>query len=142
MKSCSKCGVRKGPKDFCRNKTRVDGYDNWCKDCKTDSRLKKTYGITNADYEQMLEDQGYSCKLCGGPSRRKKFDIDHCHSTGKVRALLCEDCNRGLGCFKDNPNLLRTAIEYLHEHSPKSDARPPHVPQQRCSENVEGNNQG
>lgn len=136
MKACTKCGETKGSTQFCKNKARPDGYDNWCKDCKTNSRLLKTYGITNADYQQMLEDQGYACKLCGGPPRRKRFDIDHCHVSGKVRGLLCEDCNRGLGCFKDNTVLMQTAINYLHENIPIPDARTTLLPKRGCEEDV------
>ena len=88
------------------------------------SKLKSVYGITVDDYYRMLEAQNKGCAICGTkiPSARKRkyatvemFFIDHCHTTGKVRGLLCSTCNRGLGYFKDSPELLSNAIHYLKE---------------------------
>lgn len=82
-----------------------------------DDNLKHLYGITHADYERMLEEQGGGCAICGSPTPRRKgrghLSVDHCHKTGVVRGVLCDPCNNGLGRFQDDPNLLRKAIEYL-----------------------------
>ena len=80
------------------------------------SRFLHRYGITNADYEEMLTAQRGLCKICGNPSTGKgkyRLSVDHCHETGKVRGLLCLLCNSGLGKFKDSPSLLDRAISYL-----------------------------
>ena len=83
--------------------------------------LKKKYGITLEQYEQMLADQGGVCAICGNPepvwdkkvNRLRALSVDHCHTTGKVRGLLCTGCNQGLGNFKENPDRLAKAISYL-----------------------------
>jgi hypothetical protein len=83
-------------------------------------RLLQNYGITNQDYEQMLENQGFCCAGCGLHQNilEKKLNVDHDHVTGKVRGLLCGNCNRALGLVKDN---LETLVR-LHEYLEKSNA--------------------
>lgn len=72
------------------------------------------YGVTEEQYLKMLNSQGGKCAICGTPPKDgKRFDIDHCHTTKTVRGLLCNNCNRGLGHFKDSKELLQNAIEYL-----------------------------
>jgi hypothetical protein len=78
-------------------------------------RIEK-FGITVSDYEAMLRDQNYRCILCGSEEWECRDDvlaIDHDHKTGKVRGLLCNSCNLGLGHFRDNPDLLERAQNYL-----------------------------
>lgn len=74
----------------------------------------KKYGITVEDYVRMLVEQNGRCAIClseyPGPNA---FHVDHDHATGKVRGLLCTRCNPGLGYFRDDPELLARAIEYL-----------------------------
>jgi hypothetical protein len=81
--------------------------------------LYRKFGISEDEYLKMLEEQNYCCALCGSPQTNFKYmlAIDHNHKTGKVRALLCPNCNQGLGNFKDNINLLTKAIEYLKNHN-------------------------
>lgn len=75
----------------------------------------KQYGITVEQYNQMFVDQNGLCKICKNPkgSNEKNLSIDHCHTTGKVRGLLCNKCNAGLGFFKDDISILTEAIKYL-----------------------------
>lgn len=78
------------------------------------------YKITLADYAQMFADCGGVCEICKRPTagRGKKnnnLSVDHNHETGKIRGLLCSNCNTGLGLFADNPDLLIQAINYLKE---------------------------
>ena len=82
------------------------------------SHIKRTLGISADEYTQMLEAQDHSCAICGTqePGRGyKNFSIDHCHDTGKIRGLLCNACNVGLGYFKDNEVNLEAAIKYLRK---------------------------
>lgn len=81
------------------------------KDRARDRDLQRKYGITLDDFRAMLADQDGGCKICrrsDGP-----LHVDHCHTTGKVRGLLCIPCNRALGYMKDDPDLLRSAADYL-----------------------------
>ena len=80
-------------------------------------RLKRAYGITLAEYQQMLEIQDGRCKICGKKPGKRMLDVDHCHKTNKVRGLLCSKCNIGLGQFNDSLGLLLEAALYLEENS-------------------------
>jgi hypothetical protein len=73
--------------------------------------LQTKYGLTLTQVEQMHKDVDSRCQICLGYAER--LHIDHCHSEGHVRGLLCGPCNRGLGLFKDNPEYLANAIKYL-----------------------------
>lgn len=84
---------------------------------------KRQYGITDSDLAQMKDEQNNKCYICqsegfliGKNNHSEKLAVDHCHDTGKVRKLLCHNCNRALGLFKDKPELLRKAADYLEEH--------------------------
>lgn len=84
--------------------------------------LKKMYGITLGDYEKLLDKQKGLCAICKQPERSvdkdggpRRMPVDHCHQTGKIRGLLCTSCNRALGLFKDSPQNLKNAIEYLEK---------------------------
>lgn len=75
------------------------------------NRWLKQYGLTEEDYQGMLSKQNFSCAICENAD--EPLRVDHCHTTGKVRGLLCHRCNTGLGLFKDNVRNLETAIRYL-----------------------------
>ena len=75
--------------------------------------LKTFYGITKQDFQKMCEEQGEACACCG---KVAPLNVDHCHITGKVRGLLCTNCNFALGHFKDNVEVIQKAIDYLKEH--------------------------
>lgn len=70
--------------------------------------------FTYSDYEKLLEEQEYRCAIC---SKTGATHVDHDHETGKVRAVLCGGCNKGLGHFVDSPDLLRKAAKYLEDKS-------------------------
>ncbi len=79
----------------------------------------RTYGLSHEQYLQMFEDQEHRCKICQcegfkiNSKAKNTLCVDHCHKTGKVRGLLCHNCNRALGLLQDNTNYLQSAIEYL-----------------------------
>jgi len=75
--------------------------------------LRKMFGISFKQYESMLAEQGGVCAICGLPDQWFGLAVDHCHQTGRIRGLLCSQCNRGLGLFKDNPQALDQAAAYL-----------------------------
>lgn len=84
-----------------------------------DKDLQRKYGISLLDYSQMFLAQNGKCAVCGssdGGNRNgelKALAVDHDHATGKVRGLLCEACNTGIGKLKDDPKILESAIRYL-----------------------------
>lgn len=98
MKVCKRCGKTK-EKDY---------YNNMY--------LKK-YGITIEDRDLILAKQDSKCAICKSPHPNRKntrnFCVDHNHETGKVRGLLCQSCNRGLGLLKDSKEILLRAVRYL-----------------------------
>jgi hypothetical protein len=94
------------------------------KQCRTCSILVSNYGIHNGDRKRMLEEQNYSCAICKKhiefQGQTKKGDkgyhaavVDHCHTTGKLRKLLCSACNLSIGQFNDSIETLEAAINYL-----------------------------
>ena len=77
---------------------------------------RRKYGISVKGYEQMVQNQNGRCAICGTikPNEKRRFlCIDHDHKTGRVRALLCTHCNRGLGCFRDSAETIQRAKDYL-----------------------------
>jgi hypothetical protein len=84
---------------------------------KRKSNLKNSYGMSIADWDALYNSQGGKCRLCGVGSN--KLVVDHNHRTGKVRALLCQNCNLSLGKFGDDVPGLEKAITYLKETDPQ-----------------------
>jgi hypothetical protein len=87
------------------------------------AHLKHEYGLTKEQYDEMLLAQKGVCAICKQEETWKyksgriaSLSVDHCHTTGKIRGLLCRDCNQSLGKFKDDHNMLRAAYEYLSTH--------------------------
>lgn len=132
---CYKCGKDKPESEFNMNRSKSRGRSSECKICHTasnkiysrktqhrchrDSWLKRKYGITSQDYNAIYEKQGGVCAICGGTqshSKRKYLEIDHDHDTGKIRALLCLNCNTTLGLVKESTEILEKAIGYLKTH--------------------------
>lgn len=96
-----------------------------CRPCtelrKYKAFMKKRYGITWEDYQELLVKQGHKCAICGSNDAQSertsgKLFIDHCHTTGKVRGLLCSKCNHALGQFNDDETLLFKAVDYLRSN--------------------------
>lgn len=115
-KACKTCGSIFTPTNPC---------NVYCSpSCKgKNAYYKRNYGITDADLAAMKKEQDNKCYLCrsegfliGKNNHDEKLAVDHCHSTGKVRKLLCHNCNRALGLFKDNPELMRRAADYVENN--------------------------
>jgi hypothetical protein len=134
-KVCRKCG---DPKplvcfDFVNQKKSLT-LRGTCRDCISkqgrsrhrnlaghyiDYKREMKYGITPLQFEEMNQQQNGLCAICKGPPSRKNLDVDHDHTTGHVRGLLCSACNLAIGKFKDNPDLLEAAATYLRGHNGK-----------------------
>lgn len=84
------------------------------------------YGVSPERLAEMLKEQDGKCAICGEAEdrehhlsgRTQPLSVDHDHTTGAVRALLCNRCNRGIGMFQDDPEIIRRAIAYLDRHRP------------------------
>ena len=77
------------------------------------SDLWLTYGLTPEAYQALHDGQGGTCAVCSIRETKRSLHVDHDHVTGRVRGLLCNSCNRGIGLLKDDPRILRSAIAYL-----------------------------
>lgn len=141
FKACTGCGLEKPPEAFYWTKRRsgVRARHSRCIDCrrqqfqawaktprgrerKRAGIMLREYGLTDAQYQEMLARQGGVCAICmrteiklhhTGSSVR--LCVDHDHESGRPRALLCSGCNVGLGSFKDDPRLLRAAAAYIED---------------------------
>ena len=83
------------------------------------NQLKHTYKISIEEYEQKLKEQNYSCAICNRhrDEFKRNLSVDHDHKTGKVRKLLCTQCNRILGLVKEDIKILESLIKYIKEHN-------------------------
>lgn len=91
---------------------------------KRNTRLLKQFGITAAQYDDMLAQQDGRCAICRAEfsdRRGHRLAVDHCHETGVVRGLLCANCNQGIGKFGDRPDLLDGAALYLRSRQRSSE---------------------
>ncbi len=96
------------------------------KQVRREKELENKYGITYSEYLSMLESQDGVCSICGRPEKllgkggcTRPLNVDHCHTTGKVRGLLCASCNLALGNLEDSVDYLRAAIKYLEKSNEK-----------------------
>jgi len=140
-KRCGKCGAMKPITDFSLNKGKGDGRHYWCKVCANEynkkrnqrlyteafvrsKNLKQLYGMSSENYQLMFLSQNGVCAVCGRPETAidprtkqvKNLQIDHCHTTGKVRALLCKECNNALGLLHDDIERIRLLLKYAELH--------------------------
>lgn len=107
---CSWCKQELPGTAFALNRSKAKGIQSICYACHRARR----YGLAVGQYEQMLTEQGSVCLICRRPCPRGgELSVDHDHATGRVRGLLCQNCNSGLGMFQDDPALLGAAIDYL-----------------------------
>lgn len=141
MKKCTKCGEVKPLDQFSNHVRHKDGKRFRCKVCEAVDQkeakqkrlaadyegtrakermnnLKRMFGMSLEEYDEKLKAQDGVCAICGGLCKSgKRLAVDHNHTTGKIRDLLCGNCNGGLGKFLDNPELLIKAADYLRKHN-------------------------
>jgi hypothetical protein len=132
VKSCSRCNQIKEYTEFGVDNGAKDKHYYLCLECNREyqnsrggsrtptarraEHFRLTYKITLEDYQEMFDEQGGRCAICGTAEpggRYKVFNVDHNHDTGDVRGLLCGQCNTALGLFKDDSSILLSAIRYL-----------------------------
>ena len=140
-KTCKLCGETKPITEFHPNGSRRPGYRTRCKKCygntygtwydshkqekhdaykkwadahpseRRERRLGRLYGMNLEEYQNMYDAQNGNCAICG--KHEDKLHVDHSHDNGEVRALLCGNCNRGIGIMQDDISILESAINYL-----------------------------
>jgi hypothetical protein len=119
-KFCRSCRAIKPAQDFGIRRASGDGLNPTCKECrKTQGRrdhLKRSYDMTEEQVAAMLAAQGGLCAICRAAPA---VHVDHDHTTGRVRAMLCFSCNAALGHFRDDPLVLRRAARYLEGRRPR-----------------------
>lgn len=103
---------------FCKRcKDPLEREKKWCLACLPEAKhrraLRKTFGLPPEEYDRMLTAQAGICAICSAKPNGKRLSVDHDHSTGRVRGLLCGLCNFALGAFRDNPDTMAAAIRYL-----------------------------
>ena len=127
MIRCTSCAVYKDLADFYVSTIHKNGFSGRCKECQLKKvkkyaqdnpekrralKLNANYNMTHQQYDYICTQQGGVCAICSSKTRAYLF-VDHCHSTGVIRGLLCNSCNTLLGHAKDNINILCEAIKYL-----------------------------
>lgn len=121
-KICSNCGLEKQFNDFYKDRRMCSGYRSQCRSCiSTDHSTRwnpdlfrlKTYGLSAEDFTRLLKEQNGRCGICSGPLK-DKLNVDHCHTSGQVRGLLCTQCNLLLGLL-ERPNYLANVLVYLRQ---------------------------
>jgi hypothetical protein len=132
-RTCMTCGVEKNILEFYMRDKKTGRRHSACKECDKarvkarhqanpertrNNDLKRNYGITLQEHQEMYKNQNGVCAICKGEGdgKWKKLCVDHDHKTGKVRQLLCRNCNMVLGQVGDNANLLEEMIKYLQKH--------------------------
>ncbi|WP_371648151.1 endonuclease VII domain-containing protein [Streptomyces mirabilis] len=117
-KHCLGCGEIKPHSEWHRNRSASDGLSARCKACRAvegrEGHLKRHYGMTEAERDEMVASQMGLCVIC---LKAPAVHVDHCHETGRVRGVLCFNCNSAIGKLGDDPDAVRRAAAYL-EGSP------------------------
>lgn len=136
-KQCTKCLITKHLTEFTNGKNYKDGKSYYCKSCNVilsknryssvnnkHNKLTKIYGISLHQYNMLLTKQNNVCAICKKDEAKidkrthqpRKLSVDHDHTNGKIRGLLCSLCNMAIGMMKDDFNIIVSAAEYIQEH--------------------------
>ncbi len=113
---CRCCSVRKVFSEFSDHRGCVNGKSRQCKACSRKKTMERRYGIGFEEYQSIYEKQFGKCLICSSEKsggKDKKMCLDHCHETGKIRGLLCFNCNTGLGLFSEQIDIMERAALYL-----------------------------
>jgi hypothetical protein len=117
-RTCSGCGLTLPINCFRLRKKNDIHRHSQCNDCSSawsaDYHRKREYGVDSVEYQEMMKAQGGLCAICG---LRARLVVDHCHRTGRVRGLLCQACNAGIGLLRESPANLVCAVRYLAKNA-------------------------
>ncbi|WP_196755066.1 endonuclease VII domain-containing protein [Burkholderia anthina] len=113
LRHCFTCRTWKARTQFTVDRQRPGGLAARCRECMSDASSASRYGISVEELRAFRVANDHRCQICGATDI---LYIDHCHKTGKLRGLLCPNCNSGIGHFRENPELFIVAIHYLNMH--------------------------
>ena len=142
VKHCGRCNKNLPLISFAKNMAKKDGMQERCRSCRKEHhynnrdavavrrkavycsekawerKIRHSYNLSKEAFLQLLDIQGNVCVICGSDDwgcgkKTNRPHVDHNHSTGKVRGLLCNNCNRCLGLLKEDTNVLKSMISYL-----------------------------
>lgn len=127
-KTCSACGRRRRPSAYTYSSLYNGRPHGRCDDCQRarirDDNLRQRYGISVADYEEMIERQDGKCPVCLLPLNEetelrdnRRHPVDHCHSCGQVRGVTCNQCNLIIGWASDERERFLSAADYVYRHT-------------------------
>jgi hypothetical protein len=118
---CRSCKETKPLTEDFFSKHDKGGFLHVCVGCIGVSEACRKYRLSRAEYDEMYRDQGNGCAICGESDVGKRsgfnLSIDHCHSSGSIRGLLCSRCNLALGYLRDDADLAEKAAAYLRSHN-------------------------
>ena len=120
-KECTHCHQFKLSDKFGSDRSKSDGLTCTCKVCRykasRDCYLKRQFNISSDEYNELFNKQECRCIICNihQSELTRKLAVDHNHKTGKIRGLLCDNCNRAIGLLKDDPEVLERAFKYLSQ---------------------------
>jgi hypothetical protein len=119
---CPGCKQAVPHEDYARNSASPSGFGSSCKPCQraasNEAYWRRVYGLSRDDVRVMRADQDDKCAICGAESPQH---LDHDHATGRIRRLLCQRCNHGLGLFRDDPKALHAAAYYVQFHTSRQE---------------------
>jgi hypothetical protein len=114
-RECSRCEMMLELDQYTKHEIGYLGISPYCKSCAAERHLISKYGLTSADKTRMHQEQNGSCAICRELVALENIHVDHCHTSGKVRGLLCGACNKAIGLLKDDPKRCIVMAEYLNE---------------------------
>ncbi len=115
-KQCPRCKEIKHISSFTPSRWEITGLTSWCKICVHDNALRRMYGITLADKFRMIDEQGGRCANRGCLELVDVHSsVDHCHTSGRVRGVLCRACNKALGLLKEDPGRIEGLAGYIRQ---------------------------
>lgn len=111
---CFRCRQWKSREQFSIDRSRMDGFTSSCKECTSDASTASRYGMSLEGLKAFRELHAHCCGICGAG---ETLYIDHNHTTGKPRGLLCPSCNTAIGLLREDPALFAAALAYMEKNS-------------------------
>lgn len=130
VRQCTRCLTKKDENQFHQSANNPTRKITHCKECEADKKLLLRYKISMEEYQSLLKSQNHKCKICQRTEVQvgKRLAVDHCHSTGQIRGLLCSKCNQAVGLLNDDPNLGDNLSRYLRSYLHGGQKDPLEVP--------------